>query len=131
MRRAASHSDFVLVQGVASSAPVAEVPPAFVLIETEVRDAAAHARHLQGQAASLRAAGGEILVAGGRLEVIEGDWTPKRLDLQRWPTAAAFRSWYLSSEYRPWREMRQAAAHTNVALLVGLSEKMKIERRMP
>jgi uncharacterized protein (DUF1330 family) len=131
LRHAASSADVVLVQGVAGSAPSAEVAPAFVVIDVEVRDGPAFGRYVQGHMPGLIAAGGEFLVAGGRFEVIEGEWKPRRLVMHRWPSAAAFRGWYGSAEYWPWREQRFAAASTDVALVMGLSEKTKIERRMP
>lgn len=131
MRQAATQTDMLLVQGLAPSVPSAEVAPAFVLVEDEVRDSAAYSRHEQGHLGWLRASDGEVLVSGGRVEVIEGDWKPARLTMQRWPSHAAFVRWYTSPENRRWREMRQSAARTKMALVAGLSEKTKIERRMP
>ncbi len=131
LRHSASSADVVLVQGVAAAAPSAEVVPAFVVIDLDVRDAAAFGRYVQGHMPGLRAAGGSFVVAGGRLQVIEGGWTPRRLVMHRWPSAADFRDWYDSAGYRPWRDLRWSAARTDVALVEGLSEKAKAERRMP
>jgi uncharacterized protein (DUF1330 family) len=132
MRRAATATDLVLAQGVASSVPAAEVAPIFALTDAQVRDGISFGRYVQGHQNGLRAAGGELLVAGGgRVEVIEGDWQPARLSMVRWPSAAAFRSWWASPEYRPWRELRQTAASAHTVLVAGLSEKTKIERRIP
>ncbi|MBN8507831.1 MAG: DUF1330 domain-containing protein [Burkholderiales bacterium] len=131
LRHSASSAEVVLVQGVAGAAPSPEAVPAFVVIDVDVRDAAAFGRYVQGHMPGLRAAGGAFLVAGGRFEVIEGNWTPHRLVMHRWPSAADFRSWYGSAEYRPWRDLRWSAARADVALVEGLSEKAKAERRMP
>lgn len=131
LRHSASSADVVLVQGVAGAEPSPESAPAFVVIDVDVRDAAAFGRYVQGHMPGLRAAGGAFLVAGGRFEVIEGNWTPHRLVMHRWPSAADFRSWYGSAEYRPWRDLRWSAARADVALVEGLSEKAKAEMRMP
>ncbi|MCC6246315.1 MAG: DUF1330 domain-containing protein [Rubrivivax sp.] len=131
IRQRAADTEMVLVQGIAPSAPAATQPPAFVLVDMAVRDTATFARYAPGRSAGLRAAGGTLLAAGGHFEVIEGGWEPRRIELQRWPSTAAFRNWYEAPAYRPWRDLRWAAATANIALLEGLSEAQKSERRMP
>lgn len=131
IRQRAAEADVVLVQGVASSAPSEQEPPAFAVIDIDVHDAAALARYAHGHATGLRAAGGQVLATGGRFQVVEGTWFPRRLELQRWPTMAAFRAWYESAEYRPWRGLRWSASQSDFALVEGLSEVQKRERGMP
>ena len=131
LRHSASSADVVLVQGIAGSAPSAQVAPAFVVIDVDVREGPAFGRYVQGHMPGMRAAGGSFLAAGGRLQVIEGQWSPRRVVLHRWPSLDAFRAWYASAEYRPWRDMRWGAARTNVALVEGLSDRTMAERRMP
>lgn len=131
LRHSASSADVVLVQGMASATPSPEVAPAFVVIDVDVRDGPAFGRYVQGHMPGLRAAGGSFLVAGGRIQVIEGRWQPRRLVMQQWPTAADFRRWYESPEYRPWRDLRWSVATTQVVLVEGLSNRTKAERQMP
>lgn len=134
IRQSAAHTEMLLVQGIASSAQAATQPPAFVISDVAVRDGAAFARYVQGHLPGLRAAGGDLLAAGGRFQVIEGEWgqrESRRIGLQRWPSMAAFRSWYDSAAYRPWRDLRWSAAQADIALLEGLSEAQKSERSMP
>lgn len=131
IRQRAAETEMVLVQGIAGSAPAATQPPAFVVIDVEVRDAAAFSRYAPGHLPGLRAAGGTFLVTGGHFQVIEGIWAPRRIVIQRWPSVAAFRGWYDSAAYRPWRDLRWGAAQADMAVLEGLSEAQKSERRMP
>jgi uncharacterized protein (DUF1330 family) len=131
LRHGASSADVLLAQGVAGSEPAAEVGPAFVVIDVDVRDGPAFGRYVQGHLPGLQAAGGIFVVAGGRVQSVEGAWSPKRLVVHRWPSAEAFRRWYDSAEYRPWRDLRWGAARAQVALVEGLSEKTKRERRLP
>jgi uncharacterized protein (DUF1330 family) len=131
IRQRAADTDMVLVQGMAPSAPSPSQPPAFSIGDIAVRDGATFARYAQGRMPGLRTAGGEVLVSGGHLEVIEGVWEPRSIELQRWPSMAAFRAWYDSAEYRPWRDLRWSASQADIALLEGLSEAQKSERRMP
>ncbi|MBL8286925.1 MAG: DUF1330 domain-containing protein [Rubrivivax sp.] len=143
IRQRAADTDMVLLQGVAPagpssassalphSGPAATQRPAFAIADVAVHDDAAFARYAQGQAAPLRAAGGVLLAASGHFEVIEGTWQPRRLLLQRWPSLAAYRTWYDSPAYRPWRDLRWKAAQADIALFEGLSEAEKGERSMP
>jgi uncharacterized protein (DUF1330 family) len=130
-RMAAATADVILVQGLIESAPSPTVSPGFSVVDIEVRDAAAFSRYVQGHMPSLNAAGGQFLAAGGRIEVIEGQWRPRRVVLHRWPSPQAFRDWYASEAYRPWKELRHAVSSANVALVAGLSNAQKAERRMP
>lgn len=138
IRQRAADTDMVLLQGVATATAAAGAGgtaatqrPAFVIADVAVHDDAAFARYAQGQASPLRAAGGAQLAASGHFEVIEGTWQPRRLLLQRWPSTAAFRTWYDSPAYRPWRDMRWKAAQADIALFEGLSAAEKGERSMP
>ena len=131
LRHSASSAQVVLVQGVAGADPMPPEAPAFAVIDVEVRDGPAFGRYVQGHMPGLRAGGGVFLAAGGRHQVIEGDWTPRRIVMHRWPSGEAFRGWYESPEYRPWRDLRWSAASTDVGLVAGLSAKVKGERGMP
>ncbi|MBL8324998.1 MAG: DUF1330 domain-containing protein [Rubrivivax sp.] len=132
IRQRAADCDVVLVQGIAAAAPAATQPPALALIDLrDLRDRELFGRYAQGHQAGLRAAGGEFLAAGGRFQVLEGTWAPGRVVLQRWPSLAAFRAWYDSAPYRPWREMRWAASQADFAVFEGLSEAQKRDRGMP
>jgi len=130
-RLAASSANVLLVQGLSDSPPSPALSPGFTVVDIEVRDGQAFARYVQGHMESLRAAGGQFLAAGGRIEVIEGDWTPRRVILHRWPTSKAFRDWYASDAYRPWRDLRHSASSATVLLAAGLSEAQKAERKLP
>ena len=131
IRQRATETDLLLVQGIGSAASSATLAPAFAVLDVDVRDGAAFARYAQGHLPGLRAAGGEVLAAGGRFQVVEGLWSPRRMELQRWPSAVAFRSWHESAEYRPWRDLRWSAAPSDMALVEGLSETLKNELKIP
>ncbi|MFM8767144.1 MAG: DUF1330 domain-containing protein, partial [Rubrivivax sp.] len=131
LRHSASSAQVVLVQGVAAADAMPAEAPAFAVIDVEVRDGPAFGRYVQGHMPGLRTGGGVFLAAGGRHQVIEGDWTPRRIVMHRWPSSEAFRTWYESAEYRPWRDLRWSAASTDVGLATGLSAKVKAERGMP
>jgi|JI10StandDraft_1071094.scaffolds.fasta_scaffold17962_4 uncharacterized protein (DUF1330 family) len=130
-RHAAATADVILAQGLIESAPSSNAPPGFSVVDIDVRDAEPFSRYVQGHMPSLAAAGGQFLAAGGRIEVIEGQWRPRRVILHRWPSTQAFRDWYASEAYRPWKELRHSASSANVALVAGLSEAQKASRKLP
>jgi uncharacterized protein (DUF1330 family) len=70
--------------------------------------------------ASVSAAGGEYLVRGGHVDVLEGDWRPNRVVVLRFPSAKAAKSWWASSEYAELKAMRQASATTEMILVEGM-----------
>lgn len=131
IRQRAADTDMVLVQGFAPSAPAPTQPPAFAVFDVAVHDDAAFAQYAQARLPGLRAAGGVLLADGGHSQVVEGTWEPHRLTLERWPSMAAFRTWYDSAALRPLRDQRWKAAQADIALLEGLSEAQKGERDMP
>src|ERR1044071_9864313 len=68
---------------------------------------------------SVRAAGGEYLVRGGHVDVLEGGWRPNRVVVVRFPSAAAAKSWWDSSAYAELKGMRHASAVTEMILVAG------------
>lgn len=131
LRHSVSSANVVLAQGVTGSDPSESAEPAFTIVDVEVLDSEAFGRYVKGHAPTIDHAGGRFLVVPGKVQVIEGRWTPKRLILHRWPSGQAFRNWYDSADYRPWRELRHSASRANVVLVQGLSEAVKKESNMP
>lgn len=76
--------------------------------------------YVQGHQQSLAKYGGEFLVAAGEFEVVEGEWSPRLLAVVNWSDRAAFRAWYDSEDYRPWRETRHSCSSANVVVVDGI-----------
>ncbi len=64
---------------------------------------------------------GEILIRGGRLENLEGDWEPKRFVMIRFDSVEQAKRWWDSDEYREARDLRQAIAETKMIVVEGYS----------
>jgi uncharacterized protein (DUF1330 family) len=69
---------------------------------------------------TVAAYGGRFLARGGAIESLEGDWTPKRLVILEFPTAAQARAWIDSPEYAPARALRQRSATSNMLVVEGV-----------
>ena len=50
------------------------MPATYRIVESQVTDPGACKRYIAGAPAAAKAFGGEYLVRGGRLHVLEGDW---------------------------------------------------------
>ena len=80
-------------------------------------------RYLQGRCpGQFGSCGWHLLVRTGELEVLEGDWHPKRVVVIRFDSAEAARRWLSGSGYSELRAMRHRAATTNMILVEGVAE---------
>jgi uncharacterized protein (DUF1330 family) len=93
---------------------------AYVIVDIEVTDSAAFERYRNAVAANIAAFGGRYLARGGATEVLEGNWTPKRVVILEFPTMAQLKEWYNSPEYAPLLDLRKASASSNLVVTEGI-----------
>jgi uncharacterized protein (DUF1330 family) len=94
--------------------------PAYVIVETDITDPARYEEYRKLTPAAIAAHGGRFLVRGGALEVLEGDWTPRRMVMLEFPDMATARRFYDSPEYVEARRVREGAARLRMVLADGL-----------
>ncbi|AWT55014.1 DUF1330 domain-containing protein [Mycolicibacterium smegmatis] len=94
--------------------------PAYVISDIEIVDPAAFEEYKTLSPPSVVEYGGRFLARGGDLEILEGDWVPKRLAILEFPDVNAARAWLESVEYAPARKVRQGAAKTGLVLVSGV-----------
>jgi uncharacterized protein (DUF1330 family) len=92
---------------------------AYVIVDIEVTDAASFEGYKKEIGANIAAFGGRYLARGGATEVLEGNWTPKRLVILEFPTMARLKEWYKSPEYAPLLRLRKASASSNLVITEG------------
>jgi len=95
---------------------------AYLFANVEVTDAAGYEQYRQRVTATIEAHGGRYVVRGGATEVLEGDWTPKRLVILEFPGMAQLKGWYQSPEYRPLIELRQRTANSTLVAVEGFTK---------
>jgi uncharacterized protein (DUF1330 family) len=54
------------------------------------------------------------------VEVLEGDWDPKRFVVLEFPTAEQAKAWWSCEEYAEPKALRQASADTRMILVQGV-----------
>ena len=94
--------------------------PAYVIVETDVRDPEQYEHYKAAASGAIEVAGGRYLARGGELTVLEGEWRPQRLVVLEFEDLGAARRWYDSPEYRDARRLREGAAALNMVAVEGL-----------
>ena len=94
--------------------------PAYVIVDIEVTDPAGFEEYRKQVPATVQKYGGRFLVRGGAMEVVEGDWRPKRVVVLEFPSMEQAKRWYDSEEYRPLKAMRLKASTANLVLVEGV-----------
>jgi uncharacterized protein (DUF1330 family) len=125
VRQKASTGNFLIAEGVAAEAARPQgstggPSPAFLISEVEVTDPAGYEEYRKLAGGSLDKYGGKFLVRGGRTEVLEGGWNPKRLVVCRFESLARLREWYGSPEYRKAIEVRRKTAKARIMAVEGV-----------
>jgi len=92
---------------------------AYVIAEIEVTDAAVYEDYRKQVAATVQKYGGRFVVRGGKVEALEGGWSPKRLVMLEFPSMEQAQKWYRSSEYAPLIALRQRASRGRLVLVEG------------
>ena len=92
---------------------------AYIIVEIEVTDPVGYEKYKSLAGDTVEKYGGKYIVRGGKTEVLEGDWQPKRIVVLEFPTIDRAKQWLNSEEYREPRKMRHATAKTNMVLIEG------------
>ena len=93
---------------------------AYVIVDIEVTDPVSFEGYKNAIGANIAAFGGRYLTRGSATEVLEGNWTPKRLVILEFPTMARLKEWYNSPEYAPLLGLRKTSASSNLVITEGI-----------
>ena len=90
--------------------------PAYIIVEIEILDPVGYEEYKNLAGATVEKYGGKYIVRGGKTEVLEGDWQPKRIVVLEFESAQRAKEWLNCEEYREPRKMRHRTARTNMIL---------------
>jgi uncharacterized protein (DUF1330 family) len=93
----------------------------YLVVNVDVRDPAAYEEYKAGVPALIAKHGGEYLVRGGKVEVLEGEWRPKRMTVLKFPSHEAVHAYLNDPEYAPLKSLRHRIAPTQMVAVEGLS----------
>lgn len=96
--------------------------PAYVVVTIDVHDPVMYERYRQQAPASIGRYEGRYLARGGAVEVLEGEWTPRRFVILEFPSMEKARAWHASPEYAPALALRQSCATSLMLLAEALPE---------
>lgn len=94
--------------------------PAYVIAHIDVKDPVRYEDYKKMSPVSIQKYGGRFIARGGKTEVLEGTWQPKRLVLLEFPSVERAREWWASDDYRPARDLRQATSTGDMIVVEGL-----------
>lgn len=96
-----------------------EMKKGYIVADVDVRDPAGYEEYRRLVLESIAAFGGRYIVRAGRFEVVEGDWTPKRIVVIEFDSMDQARAWWASEAYREARDLRQRLAVSNLVVVEG------------
>ena len=93
---------------------------AYVITDVEVTDANLYGQFLEKVTATVEGHGGKFVARGGALDVISGDWTPKRIALLEFGSVEQAPAWLSSPEYTALDDIRTRSSNINMVVVEGL-----------
>jgi len=95
---------------------------AYLIVEMNITDAEQYKQYMATAPAAVKAAGGEYLVRGGKQEVLEGDWSPHRVAMLRFPSYEQAKAFYDGEMYKAARAKRVGTTeYFNMVLVEGVA----------
>jgi uncharacterized protein (DUF1330 family) len=95
--------------------------PAYLIADIEVSDPDKYEGYRALSPGAIAAYGGRFLSRGGNMKALEGNWTPSRVVIVEFPTAAQAQKFYDSPEYRAARRARDGATNRfNMIVVEGV-----------
>ncbi|MDP9899174.1 uncharacterized protein (DUF1330 family) [Variovorax ginsengisoli] len=92
----------------------------YIIAHVEVTNPTQYEEYKKWSSAAMLATGAEVCVRGGKIEVLEGDWSPSRVVMLKFPTFEQAKAFYDTPEYRQAREARAGAAVMRMIVVEGL-----------
>jgi uncharacterized protein (DUF1330 family) len=95
---------------------------AYVIVEIDVIDPVEYEEYKRQAAATVHKYGGKYIARGGRTEVLEGGWQPKRIVILEFESMERAKEWLNGREYREPRKIRHRTAKTKMILVDGFDD---------
>jgi uncharacterized protein (DUF1330 family) len=93
---------------------------AYVIAEIDITDPAAYEDYRRQVPEVIARYGGKYIVRGGKVEALEGGWSPKRIAVVEFPSMEQALKFYRSPEYAPLLRIRQKASRGKLVIVEGV-----------
>ena len=93
---------------------------AYLIVDITVRDEKRYAAYRAQVTETITRYGGEYVVRGGKLERLEGEWSPTRIVVVKFESIAAAKKWWQSADYAELKALRQATTDTRMIVVEGV-----------
>ena len=94
--------------------------PAYVVADIDVHDPEKFEEYRKQAGPTSAAYGGRYLMRGGRVDVLEGEWSPKRFVVIEFPSVEQAKAWWNCQEYAGPKAIRQASAKSSFIVVEGI-----------
>ncbi|MGI9479898.1 MAG: DUF1330 domain-containing protein [Hyphomicrobiaceae bacterium] len=96
------------------------MPKGYLVAHLDVHDPERFAKYREKVAATVAQYGGNYVVRGGPMEMVEGNALPPRTIILEFPSLAQAKEWYNSPEYQEIIGLRLAAANGSAQFVEGI-----------
>ena len=96
------------------------MPSAYIIANVTVTNHEQYAEYRKLSTIAVEAHDAEFCVRGGEVEVLEGDWTPERVVVLKFPSMAQAKTYYESVEYTAAIKARQGASVMRMVVVQGV-----------
>ncbi len=96
------------------------MPSAYIIANVTVTNPEQYSEYRKLSTIAAQTYGAEFCVRGGAVEVLEGDWTPDRVVILKFPSLAQARDYYHSVEYTAAIAARQGASVMRMVVVEGV-----------
>ena len=96
------------------------MPSAYIIANVTVTNPEQYETYKKLSSIAMQVHGAEVCVRGGKVEVLEGDWSPSRLVVLKFPDMEQARAFNASAEYEAARQSRQGIAVMRMVLVEGV-----------
>ena len=95
------------------------MPSAYIIANVTVTNPEQYAEYRKLSTMAAQTHGAEFCARGGSVEVLEGDWTPDRVVILKFPSVAQAKAYYNSVEYTAAIQSRQGASVMRMVVVEG------------
>ncbi|MDR3454321.1 MAG: DUF1330 domain-containing protein [Rhodoferax sp.] len=93
---------------------------AYIIANVSVTNPAQYEDYKKWSSAAIQANGAQVCTRGGKVDVLEGDWTPERVVILKFSSLAAAHAFHDSPEYGKARAERAGAAVMRMIAVEGV-----------